>query len=360
MNRKNLRVKLLPLTLIVIIAMVVPTAFAAPAEPLAPNTPLISEFNAESGRVFEPKDASGPAVYIVALNDTPLATYRGGVAGLEATDPKVSGQRKLDVKSAASQAYLAYLAQQRQAAIDAADQAIGRALTIDFEYMATFNGYAASMTPAEAAQVAALSMVKRVEREEISYPDTDAGPNWIGAPGIWDGTMTGGLPGTKGEGIIVGDIDTGIDPWNPSFLATGDDGYTVQNPLGDGNYLGVCDPTNTNPPAGVVAYDPTFPCNSKLIGVWGYTASDPNPRDGGGHGSHTASTAAGNVVNDTVIETPTSCLHRFHLRCGASRQHHHVRWLYRWRRLPRFSAGCGPRPGPDGRRGCHQLLHWLQ
>ncbi len=111
--------------------------------------------------------------------------------------------------------------------------------------------------------------------------------------------------GTLGEGVVVGVIDTGIDPFNPSFAATGDDGYTHVNPRGEGNYVGVCDPTNTAPAAGVVAYDPTFPCNSKLIGAWGYTSVADNPRDSDGHGSHTASTAAGNVVKNPVVETPT-------------------------------------------------------
>ncbi len=111
--------------------------------------------------------------------------------------------------------------------------------------------------------------------------------------------------GTLGEGVIVGVIDTGVDPFNPSFAATGDDGYTHINPRGDGNYVGVCDPNNTEPAAGVVAYDPTFPCNAKLIGAWGYTASDPSPRDLDGHGSHTASTSAGNIVKNPVVNTPT-------------------------------------------------------
>jgi len=122
-----------------------------------------------------------------------------------------------------------------------------------------------------------------------------------------DGEIRGQIlsQGTLGEGVVVGVIDTGVDPWNPSFAATGDDGYTHQNPLGEGTYLGVCDPANTAPAAGVVAYDPTFPCNEKLIGVWGFSASDPSPRDTDGHGSHTASTAAGNVVKDPVVQTPT-------------------------------------------------------
>lgn len=111
--------------------------------------------------------------------------------------------------------------------------------------------------------------------------------------------------GSLGEGVIVGVIDTGVDPWNPSFLGTGGDGYVHTNPLGSGTYLGVCDPNNTGG-NGVVAYDPTFPCNDKLIGVWGYTASDASPRDTDGHGSHTSSTSAGNFVMSSTITTTSA------------------------------------------------------
>jgi len=127
------------------------------------------------------------------------------------------------------------------------------------------------------------------------YLHTDAGPAWIGAPGIWDGTQTGGLPGTMGEGIIVGVIDTGINPSNPSFADIGGDGYDHTNPLGNGNYVGVCNPAEAS-------YDPTFPCNDKLIGAWGHVNSGVgSPVDDNGHGSHTASTAAGNVVTAEVV-----------------------------------------------------------
>jgi len=289
-----------------LIALVVANAVAIAAEPDA-DAPVFEEAIAQpvgTGVVVEPKGATGPATYIVVLNDVPLASYRGGIEGLAATNQAASGKAQVNANSAASQAYLAYLDGRRAAAIAEANTAIGRSLSIMFEYKATINGYAAQMTPDEAATIAKLGNVKFVERERMFELQTDAGPAWIGAPGIWDGSATGDA-GTQGEGIIVGVIDTGIDPWNPSFAATGDDGYTHTNPFGTGNYLGVCDPTNTSPPAGEVAYDPTFPCNDKLIGVYGYTASDPNPRDGDGHGSHTASTAAGNHVNDTTVSTPT-------------------------------------------------------
>ncbi len=246
--------------------------------------------------------------YIVLLTDPPLANYQGGIAGLAPTNPTVRGERKLDAQSSDSVAYANYLAQERNRAIGNVEKALDRALDVEYEYFAASNGFAAKMTPDEAAKVAQLSGVFLVEREQIRYPQTDAGPWWIGADGIWDGTDTwasGAITQTGGEGIIVGVIDTGVDPWNPSFADVGDDGYDHTNPFGTGTYVGVCDPANTNPPAGGVAYDPTFPCNDKLIGAWGYTASDPNPRDGDGHGSHTGSTAAGNVSNGTVITTPT-------------------------------------------------------
>ncbi|MBW2186395.1 MAG: protease inhibitor I9 family protein, partial [Deltaproteobacteria bacterium] len=85
------------------------------------------------------------------------------------------------------------------------------------------------------------------------------GAAWIGAPGVWDGSSTDGLPATMGEGIVIGIIDSGISPHSPSFAALGDDGYEHHNPRG--KYYGVCDPDNAE------LYNPNFPCNEKLIGA---------------------------------------------------------------------------------------------
>jgi len=244
-----------------------------------------------------------PSTYIVVLQDPPLASYHGHITGLAATNPSVRGQAKLDANSPESVAYLNYLDQQSASTIAEMESLLGRELTITYEYKVSLNGFATEMVASEAAKCAELSGIRFIEREKISYPLTDAGPDWLNADDIWAGL--GGFGSTYGESIIVGVIDTGIDPFNPSFAATGDDGYSHTNPLGAGNFLGVCDPANTSPPSGVVAYDPTFPCNDKLIGVWGYTDSDPNPRDTDGHGSHTSSTAAGNVVLGATITTPT-------------------------------------------------------
>jgi hypothetical protein len=288
-------------SLLILFTMVAATSAASGSD-----APMISTLPAGAGVVLQAAEADGPANYIIVLADPPLASYRGGLAGLAATNPGVRGERKLDAQSPASQAYIEFLQQRQTAVLETAAKALGRAVDVKFHYVASLNGFALELTPEEAAIVANLRGVRYVERERIFYPTTDVGPGWIGAPGIWDGSNTGGLPGTKGEGVIVGVIDTGIDPWNPSFAATDGDGYVHTNPFGPGVYKGVCDPANTNPPPGTVAYDSTFPCNAKLIGVWGYTDADANPRDTNGHGSHTAGTAAGNVVYDAAIETPTA------------------------------------------------------
>jgi subtilisin family serine protease len=233
---------------------------------------------------------TGLAQYIVQLSDPPLASYRGGIAGLAPTNPEALGQTRLDAKSDASKAYLAYLAQQHTAFQVSLTKALGRAVSMPITFSYAFNGVVAVINADEAATVAGLTGVKNLERERLLELQTDAGPAWIGAPSIWDGTATGGPRGTLGEGVVVGDIDTGINHDHPSFAAKGDDGYTIKNPRG--TYYGLCAPVTGAP----------F-CNSKLIGVYDFTGT--TPEDDNEHGSHTASTAVGNVINAAVLHAPT-------------------------------------------------------
>jgi subtilisin family serine protease len=113
------------------------------------------------------------------------------------------------------------------------------------------------------------------------------------------GAIAGTINGYQGEGIVVGVIDTGINMLHPSFAELGGDGYQHINPFGQGNFIGACNPNNPYYQASIV-------CNNKLIGAWTFptTASvanintgAPSPHDDDGHGSHTASTIAGNVLN---------------------------------------------------------------
>jgi len=238
------------------------------------------------------------SVYIVRLTAAPLASYRGGLPGLMATNPQTLGETRLDVNSPNSVAYLDHLAGQRQQFVAGVEAALNRSPKITAEYQYAFNGMAVELTSEEAAEVTHLPGVVSVEKDYLMQPATDAGPEWIGAKGIWDGSTTGGLPGTKGEGVIVGIIDTGINMDHPSFADVGGDGYDHTNPFGSNNYVGLC------------ATEPgSYQCNDKLIGAWDYADGAlefDGPEDQDGHGSHTASTAAGNVVYSATIEAATT------------------------------------------------------
>ncbi|HVM17379.1 MAG TPA: S8 family serine peptidase [Gaiellaceae bacterium] len=234
------------------------------------------------------------ARYIVRLADAPLATYTGGVDGLAATTPAATGEAKLDPTSAASRAYLQFLAGKQATFERTLLTALGRKAQVDFRYRHAYNGLAVRLTGAEAERVAQLPGVASVRPDFQRQITSDVGPAWIGAPAVWNGTATGGASGTKGEGVVVGVIDTGINHDHPSFAARGGDGYVHRNPRG--RFYGLCDP---------VLGTPT--CNAKLIGVWDFTGGVGE--DDNGHGSHTASTAAGNVVDARMV-APTLTIER--------------------------------------------------
>ena len=113
--------------------------------------------------------------------------------------------------------------------------------------------------------------------------------------------------GLTGEDVVVGVIDTGIWPEHPSFA---DDGSYGPSPLGplDESERSSCDFGNTAQNAN----DAPFTCNNKLIGARqmldtyrALVGADPDEfdsaRDDDGHGTHTASTAAGNAGVEASI-----------------------------------------------------------
>jgi uncharacterized repeat protein (TIGR01451 family) len=231
--------------------------------------------------------------WIVTLDDPPLATYTGGIAGLDATSPLATGAPRLDVTDPEAQVYLDHLAARQDEVVAAMTAALGRSLDIPYRFTNATNGLSVWLTPEEAGRVLRLPGVADIEKNQITQLTTDLGPEFIGAPAVWDGSASGAA--SRGEGIVVGIIDSGINPENPSFAATDDDGYTHTNPFGDGVFGGACDPSNTE------QYQPGFVCNAKLIAAYDFFADDDasgiNSLDHDGHGSHTASTAAGNVLD---------------------------------------------------------------
>ncbi|HEX7966440.1 MAG TPA: S8 family serine peptidase [Gammaproteobacteria bacterium] len=223
----------------------------------------------------------------------------------------------LDLKAVAS--YAAYLGERQEGTLTAMRQALGRALLPRFQYRYALNGMSVRLTPVEAERIAGLPQVlsvKPVRRYAPSvtltvhnFPplaigtpaagtDTNASRDWIGAPAVWQLPTNG--TDNEGEGVVLADLDTGINSANASFHATGPrDNYVAADP--GGLRFGVCDSGN----AGQSPLKPSFfQCNDKLLGGYTYTqdtSNDPgSPEDSEGHGSHTASTAVGNFVNVTM------------------------------------------------------------
>jgi subtilisin family serine protease/subtilisin-like proprotein convertase family protein len=258
--------------LLVVLAMII--------SPLG-TQPSLAETTTITATPTDNLPASETGLYIVQLTDASLASYEGGIAGLAATSPRASGARKLDASSPASQAYLSYLEGKQSEFITRMEGVLGRSVEVAFQYLGALNALAVQVEHAEALQLMSLAGVTAVYPDTIREMDTDVGPIHIGAPAIWEGETGNGMA-TRGEGIVIGMIDSGINSEHPSFAATDGDGYTHTNPYGAGVYTGWC------------IANPDF-CNDKLIGAYSFNPVGASPEDTDGHGSHTGSTAGGNA-----------------------------------------------------------------
>lgn len=139
-----------------------------------------------------PRAGSAKAVYLVQLEGAPLA--RSAAVSASSGSP-----RKLALDSIESLRAQERLRLRQDEALAAIGRALGREAAPLHRYSVAFNGLALELTEQEAA---ALARVPGVRRVQLSVPyriSSDAGPAWTGAPGIWNGTATGGLPGTQGQ-----------------------------------------------------------------------------------------------------------------------------------------------------------------
>ncbi len=240
--------------------------------------------------------------YIVVLRDSAAASFQG--SALRAAPERVDG--RLDVRGNATQSYVAFLESQQAQFLETASDLLNRPVPAIMQMQHAINAVVVKLTPAEAKALSDQPEVRLIEPQRNYELDTDVGPTLINAPGIWDGTNTGGAPGTLGEGMVVGIIDSGINHDHPSFAAVSQPGepeeYTHINPLGTGNFIGFCADNPTSP---------DYACNDKLIGAYEFTfpvvQDDPDadedevPDDENGHGTHVASTAIGNVTTANYL-----------------------------------------------------------
>jgi len=268
---------------------------------------------AQGGTTPTPVDGT-PGHYIVVLKGDPLATYDGGISGLKATKPQ-KGQQ-LDANSAGSQKYRAHLKnEQRKLAKQAG-------VTPDAEYSVTLNGFSADLSGAQVDKLRASKDVLGVYPDSIRHPQAQSSTDFLGlgddakgAGGVWQ--ETGGVS-TAGEGVVVGIVDTGISPEHPSFagekLKKANNKKSQDKPYTDGSYVyfDKADGGQFKSPVVTGQGWDKHDYSTKLVGAQYFSTGAAaagfdfqydylSPRDGAGHGSHTASTAAGNFGVDASI-----------------------------------------------------------
>lgn len=214
--------------------------------------------------------------YLIELSSPPVLSF-GGDASLKSTRPEA---QRFDAQAAEVQRYTRQLDAEQAQWLQTAGARLGRSLSAAQRYRYAYNGLALDLSAVEAAQLATLPEVRSVERDGVQQLHTDAGPAWIGAAEAWAGVP--GTAATRGEGMVIGIIDTGINVRHPAFAEVDAEGYRHINPKP--RRFGLCNSSMAE-----------F-CSGKLIGIHDYTSEGTrNGNDTDGHGSHVAGIAAGNV-----------------------------------------------------------------
>ncbi|KAL7588933.1 hypothetical protein Lser_V15G39825 [Lactuca serriola] len=147
-------------------------------------------------------------------------------------------------------------------------------------YSKSFHGFSARLTEEEVKKLSGMEGVVSVFPSKSNKLATASSWDFLGFP------LTVNRSTTESD-IIIGVFDTGIWPESASFT---DLGYGPP----PAKWKGIC--------------EANFTCNNKIIGARYFKADgiyDPkelkSPRDSDGHGTHTASTAAGNVVRNANL-----------------------------------------------------------
>ncbi len=244
-------------------------------------------------------------IYIIQVAGEPVLTYDGTLGGLAATMPKAGV--KLNQQSTHVKSYVHYLDGEHDAIL----KSVSDAGTV-YNYRFAFNGFAAILTAEQVASLRKNPKVLNIWQDQLMQPQTNSTPNYIGVSGedgAWD-------EGYVGEDVVIGIVDTGVQPDHPSLADTktpkhGDRGHKIAYGAPPASWTGTgCDFGNDN-------YNPNdapFACNNKLLkaeafgaafrallnsygfpGDSGFVAGEfMSARDSSGHGTHTMTTAGGN------------------------------------------------------------------
>ena len=246
---------------------------------------------------------STPLDVLIKYDYDATASYTGGVAGLPATSPAVTGKKLKSNKDAVS-AYERHTARVSKAISSSVQQVVPGA-QIRESFQTVYGGVAARVPANSITDLLKIPGVAAVQKNTLEQPQTDASPAFVGAAEVWP---TLGGQDDAGVNVVVGVLDTGIWPEHPSFSDNG-------LPAPPGGPYG-CEFGDASD---VAHLGPAFACTDKLVGAYAFldtymanTGADADEfcndatgecsaRDADGHGTHTSSTAAGSRVDHALV-----------------------------------------------------------
>ncbi|KAE8800664.1 Subtilisin-like protease [Hordeum vulgare] len=166
--------------------------------------------------------------------------------------------------------------------------------TVLYSYAHAATGFAARLTGRQAARLASSSSVLAVVPDEMLELHTTLTPSFLGLS-----PSSGLLPASNAASdVVIGVIDTGVYPEGRASFAAD----PSLPPLPPGRFRGGC--------VSAPSFNGSTLCNNKLVGAKFFHkgqeaargralgADSESPLDTSGHGTHTASTAAGSPAAD--------------------------------------------------------------
>ncbi len=298
-------------------------ATAAPEGPPEDGARTKSGQLAESDPELLARSDAAVVPVMVKVDVDPVASYTGDLDGFPATSPEVTG-KELSLSDPAVAKYLDHVKSVLADTAAAITQAVPSAKSLE-TYAVAYGGLAMTVRARDAKAVLGVEGVAAVQDNALRHlPASDTGSlaasaaassqagaavaaaatldndasTFIGADAVWP--SLGGRD-KAGVGVIVGVIDSGIWPEHPMLVDNG-----IPKPAG-GPWA--CDFGDGG--------DPAFTCNDKLVGAYAFldtyaalneigtedfcSAGECSARDSDGHGTHTATTAAGSYVSSAPI-----------------------------------------------------------
>ncbi|KAG8367142.1 hypothetical protein BUALT_Bualt16G0041900 [Buddleja alternifolia] len=167
-----------------------------------------------------------------------------------------------------------------------------------YTYDVAYHGFSAALTPDEVQSLRQSDSVLGIYKDRVYTLHTTRTPEFLGLEtelGPWTGHTPQEL-NQASQDVIIGVLDTGVWPESKSFS-------DINMPDIPARWRGECEAGDD--------FDPKIHCNKKLIGARFFgkgsnvafgTKQSQSPRDNDGHGTHTASTAAGaQVANASLL-----------------------------------------------------------